>query len=401
MFTAMLHRLALVMALLLPLVLSAPVQAESDQYQQAQVPDYLMHKPKSYTPLLERPLAFEDDFEGYPIKKWTKEGKRYGKWELVYYGTSKPDEIAVGVERDLYHGGKAFTARPEFVPNDTRAVLVKTNQAFSGDIEVMADMVTVSQNRGGAKPAGSKMEGILGWMSRQFGKHKGVGNTWESAWLIWNYIDDDHFNYVYLKPGLAGGELGKRDTIVRGDHGCSVEGGQCHMFTLNFPAVALGEYAHIRVVQVGPRISIYINGKTVVKDFIDDFADGPNTSGHVALYTEDAYIHFDNIKVRALAMNKPASRLARQGEIVAPKPVGLAVGATGRQLMDKVNEATAAARAAANSAAKASAAAQVAVRTAEDATAAARRASLAAASARQAAEMASRAASEVSAAVGR
>lgn len=63
-------------------------------------------------------------------------------------------------------------------------------------------------------------------------------NPWETAWLVWDYLDNEHFSYLAIKTN--GWELGKRDPAY--------SGGQRFLATGDAPATAAGQWrnAHIK-----------------------------------------------------------------------------------------------------------------------------------------------------------
>src|SRR4051794_23738226 len=74
---------------------------------------------------------------------------------------------------------------------ETHAALAVSQAALSGDFTYSAQVLTDQQLRTG-----------------------GPANPWETAWMVWDYTDNDHFYYFALKTN--GWELGKRDPSYPG-----------------------------------------------------------------------------------------------------------------------------------------------------------------------------------------
>ena len=111
--------------------------------------------------------------------------------------------------------------------------------------------------------------------------------SWETAWLVWNHSDNDH--YYYFVARANGWELGKRDPAY--------SGGQRFMAT-GSESWPLAEPKNFVVTKSGNTVEISINGK-VITTFTDD--ENPYTGGTIGLYTEDARIVADDINLTATA----------------------------------------------------------------------------------------------------
>lgn len=110
----------------------------------------------------------------------------------------------------------------------------------------------------------------------------GAPNDWECAWLVWNYLDPEHFYYLALKP--KGWELGKRDPAYAG--------GQRFLATgrLGSP---LGLWRTFQISQRGGEIEISLDGATLVA--FEDIVPPIYKSGGVGLYSEDARVALDRV----------------------------------------------------------------------------------------------------------
>ncbi len=205
-------------------------------------------------------VLLEDDFESYALGETWQEGMVYGKWSVVYASGG-----TLGIETD---GSQAFTEAPAAatMPSETHAPLIVTTQTFSGDLEVTVRMKTVAQLRTGSTP-----------------------NTWETAWLQWHAsAPTAQANYFVLKTN--GWELGKGLGQPPDN--------QEFLATGNDPKVQLGAWQRVRIVQVGPVITVYVDD-VLVTSVTDAGVKFPVfTSGQVALYNEDAHTHFDDVVIR-------------------------------------------------------------------------------------------------------
>jgi YD repeat-containing protein len=107
-------------------------------------------------------------------------------------------------------------------------------------------------------------------------------NAWEVGWILWHYVNDQHFYYIALKPN--GWELGKADPDYPGH--------QRFLATGTYPAFPPGRWYAVRVHQHGNVIQMNVDGHHLVR-FVD--AQGPYRSGRVGLYVEDASATFQPV----------------------------------------------------------------------------------------------------------
>ncbi|HEY7032060.1 MAG TPA: family 16 glycoside hydrolase [Thermomicrobiales bacterium] len=211
-----------------------------------------------------------DGFETYPTARW-REGTTHGPWQVVYDGYGQ-----VGIEDN---GSRVLSERPLASTGqaETHAGLVVSNDHF-GDFTLSVRLRTVQQLR------------------------SPLPNQWETAWVLWHYTDDTHFYYFVLKTN--GWELGKEDGTRRDPDGpacdfpayvnCLYPGAQRFFATGHTPAVAPGQWHEVRVRQVGTTMTVWVDGSPVVT-FTDTLS--PYPSGAVGLYTEDAYVQFDDVVI--------------------------------------------------------------------------------------------------------
>ncbi len=193
-----------------------------------------------------------------PVGAWS-DGSTFGAWRVVFAGygsvTSTKSTIALAP--------MASTS-----PGETHASLVVSQQSFTAaKLSLTAKMTTTTQLRTGSDP-----------------------NAWEVGWLVWDYVDNEHFSYAIAKPN--GWELGKRDPAY--------PGGQRFLATGSNVTVPVGTQATYNVTRTvqanGSTLTVLkIQGVTVAR-FTD--TERPYTGGAVGVYTEDAAI-----VVKALSAN--------------------------------------------------------------------------------------------------
>ena len=162
-----------------------------------------------------------DDFSSYPQGAEYKDNASFGKWNVLFTGYGKAKIVPNG------GAGNALELAPiaHTGPTDTSSIMVVGSPVgdtftYSGKIS------TEEQLRTGATP-----------------------NAWETAWVVWNHTDNDH--YYYFVARANGWELGKRD----------------------------------------PK---YTNGQ-IIATFVDN--ENPYNSGRVGIYSEDARVLADDIVV--------------------------------------------------------------------------------------------------------
>ena len=144
-------------------------------------------------------------------------------------------------------------------PSETHSALVLSQASFGGDFTFGASVLTDQQLRLNSAP-----------------------NPWETAWVVWDYTDNDHFYYFALKTN--GWELGKRDPAYAG--------GQRFLATGSDLTFLLKTWYDVAVVQSAGTMSVSVGG-TVITSFTD--TERPYASGQVGIYTEDARIYVDNV----------------------------------------------------------------------------------------------------------
>ncbi len=144
-------------------------------------------------------------------------------------------------------------------PDETHSALIVSQESFQGSVRFEGSVCTLEQLRVGA------------------------ANPWETAWLVWNYADNDHFYYFTMKPN--GWELGKRDP--------DYAGGQRFLATSTDVTFEVGKWNRFEITQDGNRIAISVDGVELVR-FQD--LERPSLGGRIGLYTEDARVMLDDVR---------------------------------------------------------------------------------------------------------
>jgi hypothetical protein len=134
-------------------------------------------------------------------------------------------------------------------------------------------------------------------------------NTWEVAWVIWNYIPDPHGNYDrdsfdYFMLKTNGWELGKRnalgqqDIIITGDDVklCTEGEEDCNGPYFRDVYEVIVEHDFFNA------ITVYVDGQKVVRYQSDD---NGVAFGRVGIYDEDAGISVAEVEVRECGKDDP------------------------------------------------------------------------------------------------
>lgn len=189
-----------------------------------------------------------------PVGSYT-DGQSFGDWAVVFAGYGS---VQVSGLQD-----RRLTLAPmvSSTPAETHAALVLSRAALPATSRYEARVRTVEQLRRGSTP-----------------------NPWETGWLVVNYTDNEHFDYVALKTN--GWELGKRDPAY--------PGGQRFLATGATPAATVGTAQRVVVRTQGATITVTINGRQVTR-FTD--RERPYLGGRFGFYTEDARVVFDRVSV--------------------------------------------------------------------------------------------------------
>lgn len=192
-----------------------------------------------------------EDFTTYPADHDLPDGAEFGFWRVGYtgYGTVRISEE--GGRRFLTGAPRAATA-----PEATHAFVV-LGPRVAPPYRLEADVRTRRQLRQNSPP-----------------------NTWEVGWVVWGYEDDD--NMHYFAPKTNGWEIGRvvggRQEILYADEDVRFDIGIWHRVDL--------------LIREDGTISVHVNG-----DHLVDYTSEPSSPGDIGLYSEDALVDFDNIRV--------------------------------------------------------------------------------------------------------
>jgi len=215
-----------------------------------------------------------ETFNQFDVGRW-RDGTNHGEWTARYDGYGR-----VGIKQTK-SGNKMLYQRPMASKslNETHASLVLSKEEYSTN-EISLRSKVVRQLR------------------------TPVPNSWETAWVLWNYKHDHHFYYFTLKTG--GWELGKVDNAKADPNGpsclwpeylnCKYPGAQRYLATGSSPTTKVGKWDRIRVMQEGNLITVYAAGKKVT-EYRD--TNNPYYEGRVGLYNEDASVLFDKIDINS------------------------------------------------------------------------------------------------------
>ena len=107
-------------------------------------------------------------------------------------------------------------------------------------------------------------------------------NPWETAWLVWDYADNDHFYYFALKTN--GWELGKRDP--------NYPGGQRYLASGEDIRFTTETWYGFHVTQHGATMTVAIDGMEIVA-FTDRQA--AYFGGKLGICSEDARVRLDQV----------------------------------------------------------------------------------------------------------
>jgi hypothetical protein len=216
-----------------------------------------------------------DDFEGSGTYSLTDgQISPNGKWKSLYtgFGITKVTQDQLG---NKYMNLEPMTSTS---PGETHGSAVATTTSYK-NFDLTLDVKTIRQLRQNSPP-----------------------NSWETAWLIWNAIDQFHAYGFTLKT--QGFQLEKKDNINKDDSA------EIYLVTQNSPSVKLNTWQKWQIMVTGtetgtPRIQVWIDGAKIV-DYIDNQPGIPRNSeimrqgGPIVLYTEDAAVGFDNVKIKPL-----------------------------------------------------------------------------------------------------
>lgn len=219
-----------------------------------------------------------DNFEGDTYTITDNQTSPNGKWFNRYsgFGASGTDGITSSitplVNNNSNNNNTVFYEKPKTSknPNETYSALTLTTESYD-DMEIYLKVKTNQQLRENSPP-----------------------NPWEVAWIMWRYQDDWHHYYFIFKPN--GVELGKKQNENQAEE-------QIFLYTANEPKLKIGEWNTWRIKMSGNHIEIWLK---MVDDgswqrVVNYYDDAPIIGlGNIGLYTEDAYVQFDDVYISPL-----------------------------------------------------------------------------------------------------
>ena len=223
-------------------------------------------------------LAFPiyDNFEGPAYTITDNQTSPNDKWFNKYSGFGTSGSVkTTSSSLTLYdddNNNTVFYEKPKTStkPNETHAALTLTTQVYE-DVEMHLKVKTSQQLRQNSTP-----------------------NPWEVAWIMWRYHDDWHHYYFIFKPN--GVELGKKQNDNHVEE-------QIFLYTANEPKLKINEWDTWYLKMSGNHIEIWLEmadgfWQRVVNYYDDEPIVG---QGKIGLYTEDAYVQFDDIYIAPLS----------------------------------------------------------------------------------------------------
>jgi hypothetical protein len=211
--------------------------------------------------------AFFTDFHSAPTS-CQGDTESFGSWDVIFAGlgcvNKETDDEADPQHKVFLH----LQPQTSTAADEHHAALVcgPTFTAENISYYFMADMNTIAQTRQNFSP-----------------------NFYETAWLVFDYVDNDHFNYFFLSA--TGYELGMRHP--------SCAGGQCFLATGASPTVSIGDWVTVEIdrdyTDGDNNFQVYLNGSTTPLININYNTHILHT-GRICLYTEDAHAHYTNVE---------------------------------------------------------------------------------------------------------
>lgn len=203
-----------------------------------------------------------------PALNCLADGSVFGAWTSIWRGSGCVAVINSNGKKVLHENPAVATS-----PAQTFSSLV-TGPSLSAPFTFQGQFRTVRQQRLGSAP-----------------------NTWEVAWLLWNYTDNLHFYYFIAKPNSW--ELGKADPAYLG--------AQRFLATGRTPVTNIGAWHTFKISQsLNNSMAVYIDNV-----FITSFTDtacvttaaatcpvgaaAPYSAGKIGLYNEDSEVNFSDI----------------------------------------------------------------------------------------------------------
>ncbi len=220
--------------------------------------------PASPIPNWQAKASIDERFSTYARLGALDDGANFGPWHVVF------DGVAHGRGVLLSRGRLRLVPQSAQRLSDTNSTLVVSRESFG--------------------PTALQLNAT--WTAKKTTR-VGVANPWETGWLVWDYVDPDHFTYLILKPN--GWEVGRRDP--------SAPGTQRFIVDADRPVTPIGMKRKVIVSRVGERTSITVDGMPLTS--FDLPAD--ERHGSVGMYAEDAVVDWSRVLVVTPALSTPAA----------------------------------------------------------------------------------------------
>ena len=107
---------------------------------------------------------------------------------------------------------------------------------------------------------------------------------------MFRYTDNFHYYWFIIKTD--GIELGKKDC----DDCTDSRDGQQFLVSKPTPNLKLNSWSNWKMAIYGNHIQVWVDEKKVI-DYVDDAMSSKLASGNIAMYSENAYVQYDNINV--------------------------------------------------------------------------------------------------------
>ena len=209
-------------------------------------------------------VSINERFQTYPRLGALDDGANFGPWHVVFDGVDHGRGVYVS------KGRLRLIPQTSRGSQDTNSTLVVSKSEFgSSALQLNATWTTQKTTR------------------------LGTANPWETGWLIWDYLDPDHFTYLVLKPN--GWEVGRRDP--------SQPGTQRFIADADVPVTPIGMKRTVTVSRVGDTTTITVDGVQLTT-FTLPIAE---RHGAIGMYTEDAVVDWTHIQAFTPSVGAPSA----------------------------------------------------------------------------------------------
>ena len=229
----------------LGLIVSSLIIVSSSLAQAAQAP--------TPTPSQSGARSIDERFTTYSRASALDDGANFGPWHVVFDGVDHGKGVF------LSKGRLRLVPQVSVRASDTNSTLVVSRQQFGP----------------------SALQFNSTWTSKKTTR-VGKANPWETGWLVWDYIDPDHFTYLVLKPN--GWEVGRRDP--------SQPGTQRFIVDADEPVTPIGMTRKVTIKRVGELTTITVDGTPLTSFTLP----AEERHGSVGMYSEDAVVDWTRVQ---------------------------------------------------------------------------------------------------------